>query len=195
MATRHALFDVAVRDPLIPNMEVDSQPNATPSDATNRRRSARTVQKPVLFQQDPNIPVTANGSAKRKRAERDAPASADALGPESSSDHAESEADAEETKEKRRRTAKSSKARDKATKKNVKAADSDGMKLAMRPATNGVKPAKPRKPATKKRLPQLLGDDLYGMRETARGTSLALTLLRDSLWTREVPRRGRRRVD
>ena len=136
------------------------------------------MQKPILFQQDPNIPVTTNGSGKRKRAERDALVDADALGPESSSDHAESDADAQEIKEKRRRVAKPSKAGDKPTKKSGKAANSDGMRLAMRPATNGVKPAKPRRPATKKRLPQALGDDLYGIHDPNRNEWLALIVAR-----------------
>ena len=153
-------------------MEVDSSvATPPPSDATNRRRSGRTVRQPVLFQQDPNVSLVPNGSsgAKRKRGERLAGRDENDEGTEdSTSDPAESEPDAEEIKEKRRRVVKPAKARDQREKpaatKKAKAPKSGGLKLPVRPATNGVKkPARPRKPASRKHLPQDLGSDLYGL--------------------------------
>ena len=105
------------------------------------------VKPPVPFQQEP-IVATNGSSAKRKRAGR-VVHDGDEPDAGSSSDHAESDPDAEEIKGKRRRVAKPT--------KQQKAPNNDALKLAMRPATNGTKrshPTKPRKIAAKKRLPQ-----------------------------------------
>ena len=147
-------------------MEVSTSPAAPPSDATSRRRSGRAVHKPVLYQQDPNVAIVPNGSAKRKRGELAAHDDTEHATDESSSDHAESEPDEEELKEKRRRVAKPSKTsepRGKAAAKKSRPPKDDALKLAMRPATNGVKKVtKPRKPAARKHLPRDSGSDLYG---------------------------------
>ena len=143
-------------------MEASPQPAASSADA-NRRKSGRAVQKPARFQQDADLPVVTNGSSKRKRAERVAQDDDNALGSEPSSEEPESDPDAEEIKEKRRRVAKTSKVRAKPAAKKPKA-NGDAVKLAMRPMTNGIKkPAKPRKPATRKNVPQALGSDLFGV--------------------------------
>jgi len=119
-------------------------------DPSNRRKSGRTRQQPVLLQQDPNLSQVSNGnSAKRKRAELRGgdldELSADELDEESSSD--ESDPDEEELKERRRKTKK---APPKPAAKKPKTGSATTTTLAVRPAVNGLKTAsKPKKPSAR----------------------------------------------
>lgn len=121
-------------------------PSSSPSanDATNRRRSGRAKQQPVLYQQDPRISQSGSSAGKRKRTEpRGGDAEDDDKDSESESDPAESESDpdAEELRDRRK---KAKKVPRKPTAKKVKTLATT--KLAVRPAINGVtKPAKPKK--------------------------------------------------
>ncbi len=119
-------------------------------DTSNRRKSVRTRQQPVLLQQDPNLSQVPNGnSAKRKRAELRGgdldELSADELDEESSSD--ESDPDEEELKERRRKTKK---APPKPAAKKPKTGSAMMTTLAVRPAVNGLKTAsKQKKPSAR----------------------------------------------
>lgn len=137
---------------------MESPNPSTPSavESTNRRRSGRAIQKPVLYQQAPNVAVANNVSAsgKRKRAE---PALAsvgqDTSGEEEESgvDETESEADEEEVKDQRRRAPKAKKGPVKQAAKRPKTTQERGVKLAMRPASYGGKNAmKPKKSRAKR---------------------------------------------
>ena len=135
-------------------------------DATNRRRSGRTVKQPVLYQEDPNISIQTNGAPKRKRAQHvnSKNQNEDGSGNEDSDDdEVLSEEDEEVTELKK----KAKKAPRKPATKKVKTAQTDGLTLAIRPAVNGVKkPSKPRpkKPRAKVTMPSgAEGTGLYGM--------------------------------
>ncbi|MCJ1431277.1 hypothetical protein MMC27_000628 [Xylographa pallens] len=120
-------------------------------DAPNRRKSARTVQKPISYQQDQIVSIGSTGSGKRKRGDTtNVDIDADSLGEETSSDDNESDPDEEELKEQRRRAPKIKRVQSKPAAKKPKTAGPTTTSLAMRPATNGVKkPTKPRKPRAK----------------------------------------------
>ena len=125
----------------------------TSPDATNRRRSGRVKSKPVLLQQDPNVPVISSGGSKRKRPD-DAETEAEDEPEEelSSLEESESDPDEEELKEQRRKARKPKAPRSKPTAKKPKTASHTFKSLPMRPATNGLKkPAKPKpKPRPRK---------------------------------------------
>ncbi|KAL8815909.1 MAG: hypothetical protein Q9191_008407, partial [Dirinaria sp. TL-2023a] len=122
-------------------------PSSSPAtnDATNRRRSGRARQQPVLYQPDPTIPKSSSASAKRKRTElRGGDVDGDDDVSESESDPAVSESDPDE-EELRDRRKKAKKAPSKPAVKKPKTLKTT--KLAVRPATNGVtKPVKAKKP-------------------------------------------------
>ncbi|MCJ1281553.1 hypothetical protein MMC26_000873 [Xylographa opegraphella] len=132
-------------------MEISDPATPTAMDAPNRRKSARTVQKPILYQQDPAVSIGSTGNGKRKRAENtDVDIDADPLGDETSSDDNESDPDEEELKEQRRRAPKTSRIQSKPATKKPKTARPATTSLAIRPATNGMmKPTKPKKPRAK----------------------------------------------
>ncbi len=126
-------------------------PTSSTNGATNRRRSGRTVHKPVLLQEDPNVSQVSNGNGKRKRTDIRGGDMTDAQDDDSeeetSPEDSDDNADEEEVKEKNRKAAKSKKAASKPTAKKPKTTAGATTKLAVRPATNGFKkPAKPRKP-------------------------------------------------
>ena len=122
-----------ISDPVAPS----SSPSA--NDATNRRRSGRAKQQPLLYQQDPRISQSGSSAGKRKRTE---PRGGDAEDDDNDSEsESESDPDAEELRDRRK---KAKKAPRKPTAKKVKTLATT--KLAVRPAINGViKPAKPKK--------------------------------------------------
>ena len=134
-------------------------------DATNRRRSGRTVKQPVLYQEDPNISTPTNGAPpKRKRAQRVDTGNQneeDETGNENSDDGVLSDEEVLELKK------KAKKAPRKPATKRVKTAQTDGLTLAIRPAVNGVKKPskpKPKKPRAKVTMPGgAEGTGLYGM--------------------------------
>ena len=143
---------------------------ATPStDAINRRKSGRTKQKPLLYQQDPNIPIVSNRSGKRKRAESiivDANDvdNVDDSEEESITDESDGDPDEEELKEKRRTEAKAKTAPTRPPTKKPKKTPSTTTNLPMRPATNGVKKvSKPRKPRAKPRNDSIAETDEDGL--------------------------------
>lgn len=133
-------------------VEADGSPSPAPerSSPVNRRKSGRTIRKPDLFSEDHETSVLSNGSAKRKH---------DAVGVDTeevegddasesiSDEESEGEPDEEELREQRRAARKKTSQRAPAAKK-AKMANGVGTKLAMRPATNGKKPAK--RPRAKK---------------------------------------------
>ncbi|KAL8945751.1 MAG: hypothetical protein Q9222_007756, partial [Ikaeria aurantiellina] len=121
--------------------------SSSPNDATTQRKSGRVKHQPVLLQNDPNISIMTNSSAKRKRAvtiDQD-----DVNGQESqesSLDESDGDPDEEEMKE-RRRKSRSKKATVKPAPKKAKTNKSSTAHLPMRPAVNGIKKAsKPKRP-------------------------------------------------
>ena len=126
-------------------------PTSSANGATNRRRSGRTVHKPVLLQEDPNVSQVTNGSGKRKRADIRGGDMSDAQDDDSEEETtpeaSDGDADEEELREQNKRAARSKKAQNKLAVKKPKTAAAKTTKLVVRPATNGFKkPAKPRKP-------------------------------------------------
>ena len=144
---------------------VQSDPATPAADVTNRRKSGRISHKPVLFQQDPNISVLTNGTGKRKRGAQSVNINLDeSPAEEGSEDEGDEEPDEEELKEKKRKAPKGKANQRKPAAKKPKMADGTPTKLAIRPASNGVKkPRKGKLPAKKPKVPQG-GDevDLYG---------------------------------
>lgn len=164
-------------------MEMSDPPSssAAAQDAPNRRKSGRAIHKPVLYQGDPNVSISTNGSAKRKRPEKTAVDAEDDLGDESSSGGNESDPDEEELKEKRRRAGKGKKTLNKPAAKKPKMTKDDPLKLAMRPATNGVKkPSKPRKPRAKVNVPAGEGGESNRLYSQCSALSFAWIMLTTS---------------
>lgn len=123
-------------DPATPDTSVDM--NGT----TDRRKSRRAKQKPVLINKDPNIPQASVGSGKRKRADTRAeeieePSDLD----EDGSSQGESDPDEEEIKDKRRKAARSKKTSTKPATKKSKTGPTLTTNLVVRPAVNGAKKA------------------------------------------------------
>ena len=146
-----------------------SDPATPGTDAINRRKSGRAKQKPLLYQQDPNIPIVSNGSGKRKRAESVAVDANDVDNvddseEESITDESDGDPDEEELKEKRRTEAKAKTALTRPLTKKPKKTPSATTNLPMRPATNGVKKvSKPRKPRAKPRTNNIAETDEEGL--------------------------------
>ena len=146
------LLDMSALDPA----------TSSPADATNRRRSGRIVQKPLLYSKDPKIATPTNGVAKRKRAERvdgESQESEDEVEDEASSE----DEPTEETLNERKKKAKKAPSRKPATKR-VKTTRPESMKLAMRPAVNGTKKAsKPRSKKPRARVTMPAGEEATGL--------------------------------
>lgn len=131
-------------DPATPDTSLDM------SSAVNRRKSGRTIQKPVLLNKDPNIPQVSTGnSGKRKRADppvQDLMDSSDAESEDEPSDD-ESDPDEEELKERRRKASRPKKAPSKSVAKKPRTGPAITTNLAVRPAVNGAKKAaRPKQP-------------------------------------------------
>ena len=127
-------------DPATPDTSMEAQ------NTTNRRKSGRAVQAPVLLSNDPSL-VQSNGiSGKRKRIQvRGGDATGASDEEDDDSEEEESDPDEEEVKERRKKASK--KATPKPAPKKPKTAGPAATKLAVRPATNGTsKPSRPRKP-------------------------------------------------
>ena len=126
-------------------------PSSSPAtdDATNRRRSGRVKQQPVLYQQDPSIFQSTSSGEKRKRpalGDGDVDGQDNDSEEESGPDRSESGPDGEEFKERRKRARKAKKFSSRPVVKRPKTATTMTTKLAVRPAMNGFKkPAKPKK--------------------------------------------------
>ena len=147
-----------------------ASPKYSANDAINRRKSGRAKQKPVLYQQDPNISIVSNASGKRKRAELQGGDvvndNEDGSEEESTVSESDGDPDEEELKEKRRRVAKSKKGHSKPAAKKPKTSADATTKLPMRPATNGVKKAKTWKPRARQNAAVEDGTGLYGIAST-----------------------------
>ena len=130
--------------------------------ATNRRRSGRAKNQPVLFQEDPNIPQSSSSNGKRKRVHlRGGDATEeDGTSDEEESVQGESDPDEEELKERRR------KAKKPFAKPAAKRAKTNGVttKLAVRPANNGLKKPAPPKRSRAQPNPAVMDEEsgLYG---------------------------------
>lgn len=147
-------------DPATPNGRTDM--NGT----TNRRKSGRIRQKPVLINKDPNIAQISSSGAKRKRADtvrEEAEELSDADQDEESSPD-ESDPDEEELKERRRKANRSKRAPTKPVTKKPKPGPGLTTNLVVRPAVNGVKktsrPKQPRARPVKNAADN--GTGLYG---------------------------------
>ncbi|KAL8691472.1 MAG: hypothetical protein Q9218_003316, partial [Villophora microphyllina] len=137
------------------------QPVLSPHDGTDRRKSGRVKQKPVLLQTDPNAMI-GSSSAKRKRAGTVEEPDTDGVeSEESSPDESDGDPDEEELKEKRRKS-RSKKTSAKPAAKKAKTSKQKTTTLPVRPATNGVKkPAKPRQ--ARARPNAAIADDSTGL--------------------------------
>jgi hypothetical protein len=107
-----------------------------------------------------------NGTGKRKRTDLRGGDMTDAQDDDSeeetSPENSDGDADEEEAKEKNRRAAKSKKIQSKPAAKKPKTAAAMTTKLAVRPATNGIKkPAKPKKPRARANF--TIADDGTGL--------------------------------
>lgn len=117
------------------------------NNATSRRKSARTRQKPVLLQDEHYASSYSNDSNKRKRGmvQRVAVPAEDPKEiseEESESNESDVEPDPEEVKYKRKRKAPAPKKNPaKPAAKKLKTADAQTLKLPVRPATNGTRKA------------------------------------------------------
>ena len=125
-------------DPATPNGSIDM--NGT----TNRRKSGRIRQKPVLINKDPNIAHISSSGAKRKRADT-VREEVEELSDDEESSPDESDPDEGELKERRRKANRSKRASTKPVTKKPKAGPGLTTNLVVRPAVNGVKkPSKPK---------------------------------------------------
>ncbi|MCJ1376989.1 hypothetical protein MMC17_000079 [Xylographa soralifera] len=136
------------------SMELSDPVTPATTDTPNRRKSTRTAQKPISYQQNQIVSIGSTGSGKRKRGDNtNIDIDADPLGDETSSDDNESDPDEEELKELRRRAPSVKRVQKKPAAKKSKTTRPATTSLAMRPATNGIKkPTKPRKPRAKQNI-------------------------------------------
>ena len=148
-------------DPATPDTSLDL--NGT----TNRRKSGRARQKPVLLNKDPNVSQVSSGSsAKRKLADLRGIGEEDFSDVDSGDETSpeESDPDEEELKEQRKKASRAKKALTKSAPKRAKTGPALTTKLAVRPAVNRVKkPSKSQKPRA--RPAKNVADDgtgLYG---------------------------------
>ena len=149
-------------DPITP----ESNPGA--ANATNRRKSARSRQKPVLLQDEITTSKSSNGAGKRKRddtaREVESLSDEDPLGEESSTQESDGDPDEEELKEKRR-APRAKKVAGKPAAKKPKTTNVRTATLPVRPAINGAKkasrPTKPRARSNRNVVDD--GTGLYGM--------------------------------
>ncbi|KAK4694934.1 cohesin complex subunit SA-1/2, partial [Lecanoromycetidae sp. Uapishka_2] len=123
-------------------MELSDPATPAVNGATDRRKSGRSRQKPVLLNKDPNIPrhVSSSG-AKRKRAESRVENVSDPTDDDmdDESNPEESDPDDEELKERRRRKSRNKKTASRPAPKKPKTVPALITNLAVRPAANGVK--------------------------------------------------------
>ena len=119
------------------------EPISGANGATHRRRSGRTVHKPVLLQEDPNVSQITNGNGKRKRIDIRGGDVIDVDGEDSEGEitpeDSDGDPDEEELREKTRRAPRPKKVRGKPAAKKPKTTAMTMTKLAVRPATNGIK--------------------------------------------------------
>ena len=137
------LTSMDLSDPATPNGSVDM--NGT----TNRRKSGRIRQKPVLINKDPNIAQISSSGAKRKRADtvREEVEELSDADQDDESSPDESDPDEEELKERRRRANRTKKASTKPVTKKPKPGPGLTTNLVVRPAVNGVKKtSRPKQP-------------------------------------------------
>ena len=141
------------------------EPTSSANGATDRRRSGRTVHKPVLLQEDPNVSRITNGNGKRKRTDlRDEEMADNNDGSDRETSHEDSDGDPdeEELREKNRRPQKAKKAQSKPAAKKPKTTHAKTTKLAVRPAANGFKkPPRPKKPRARANFS--VADDSTGL--------------------------------
>lgn len=138
------LSSMELSDPITP------EPNPGAVNATNRRKSARTRQKPVLLQDELIALRSQNTNGKRKRVDTEAGVATDSdhnlLGEDSSPSESEGDPDEEELKEKRRRASRAKRAQGMPAAKKPKSTGVKTASLPVRPAVNGAKkPSRPRK--------------------------------------------------
>ena len=159
---------------VLPDMNATESAVSSPADATNRRRSGRTVKQPVLYQEDPNISISTNGVAKRKRAQR---VDEEGQNTEEDDENGASSDDGEPGEDElRANKKKAKKGPRKPAAKRVKTAQSEAVTLAMRPAPNGVKKSSKSKPEKQRARVSMSGSDgtgLYGKVATAFITCVA----------------------
>ena len=146
-----------------------SDPVTPSTNAIDRRKSGRAKQKPILYQQAPNVSIVSNGNGKRKRVETvnidgDDGDDVDESEEESSIEESDGDPDEEELKEKRRRALKDKAALIKPAAKKPKKTLGAATNLPMRPATNGVKKvSKPRKPRAQQKIKSPVEADEEGL--------------------------------
>lgn len=162
------LSSMELSDPITP------QSNPGAANATNRRKSARTRQKPVLLQDDVSASRSSNANGKRKRGEneeRDAADSDDDLSGEDSSPlESDGDPDEEELKEKRRKAPRAKRAQGKPAAKKPKTTGVKTASLPVRPAINGSKKP-PRPPKPQARSNRAVSDDETGLFGTSASSS------------------------
>lgn len=156
------LSSMELSDPIAP----ESHPGA--DNATNRRKSARTRQKPVLLQNDVNASRSSNVNGKRKRGDNEGGGAIDSghdlLGEDDSPSESDGDPDEEELKEKKR-APRAKRAQGKPAAKKPKTTGIRTASLPVRPAINGSKKTpRPKKPQAASKKP-VLDDEtgLYGM--------------------------------
>ena len=135
-------------DPITPEY------NPGEGNATNRRKSARTRQKPVLLQDDVTTSRSSNVNGKRKRRDNEGGGATesdhDLSGEDSSPLESDGDPDEEELKEKRRRAPRAKRAQGKPAAKKPKTTGVKTASLPVRPAINGSqKTSRPKKPQAK----------------------------------------------
>lgn len=157
------LSSMELSDPIAP----ESHPSA--DNATNRRKSARNRQKPVLLQDDIVASRSSNVNGKRKRGDNEAGGATDTghdlLGEDGSPPESDDDPDEEELKEKRRRAPRVKRAQGRPAAKKPKTTGIGTASLPVRPAINGSKKtSRPKKPQAEPKKP-VLDDEtgLYGM--------------------------------
>lgn len=158
------LSSMELSDPITP----ESHPGA--DHAPNRRKSARTRQKPVLLQDDVVASRSSIVNGKRKRGDNEGEGATDSghdlLGEESSPSESDGDPDEEELKEKRRRASRAKRAQIKPAAKKSKTIGVKTASLPVRPAINGSnKTSRPKKSQARPNRP-VLDDDtgLYGIK-------------------------------
>lgn len=157
------LSSMEISDPVTPDLDSNSS-------ATNRRKSTRTRQKPVLLQEDLNTTRPSDNSNKRKRTELRDGASSDNRNnisdDESRTAESDGDPDEEELRERRRKISRTKKIQTKPSAKKPKVSNAmTKTKLAVRPAVNGTKKiSKPKNSTTRSKdgTPDN-GVGLYGM--------------------------------
>lgn len=139
------LSSMELSDPIAPESHLGAD------NATNRRKSARTRQKPALLQDDITASRSSNSNGKRKRGDNEGGGATDSghelLGEDSSPLESDGDPDEEELKAKRRRAPRAKKVQGKPAAKKPKTTGVKTTSLPVRPAINGSKKtSRPKKP-------------------------------------------------